>query len=171
MVAGSIPAGCATWNTMEESVYCRPENAGLTCVESPDSMNDTIKLLSEKLSLPESTIRNAIGVLLNLLREKTPTAEFEKFVGLVPGAAELVSQVPAAASSVTGGLGGLLGMLGGQAADLAKASTALQQAGVPTDKIIPLATEFFAKAREFAGPEVIGDLSRSFPILKTLLKS
>ena len=134
-------------------------------------MNDTIKLLSEKLALPESTIRNAIGVLLNLLREKTPAVEFEKFVALVPGAAELVSQVPLAASGATGGLGGLLGMLGGQAADIAKATAALQQAGVPTDKIIPLATEFFAKAREAAGPEVIDDLSRSFPILKTLLKS
>jgi len=62
-------------------------------------------------------------------------------------------------------------MLGGQAADLAKASAALQQAGVPTEKIIPLATEFFGKAREAAGSEVIDDLSRSFPILKTLLKS
>jgi hypothetical protein len=134
-------------------------------------MNDTIKLLSEKLALPESTIRNAIGVLLNLLREKTPAAEFEKFVSRVPGAAELVSQVPAAASGATGGLGGLLGMLGGQAADLARASAALQQAGVPTDKIMPLVTEFFAKAREAAGPEAIDDLSRSFPILKTLLKS
>ena len=135
-------------------------------------MNDTIKLLSEKLALPESTIRNAIGVLLNLLREKTPAAEFEKFVNLVPGAAELASQVPAAAASgATGGLGGLLGMLGGQAADIAKATSALQQAGVPTDKIMPLATEFFAKAREAAGPEVIDDLSRSFPVLKMLLKS
>jgi len=131
-------------------------------------MNDTIKLLSEKLALPESTIRNAIGVLLNLLREKTPAAEFEKFVHLVPGAAELVSQVPAAASGATGGL---LGMLGGQAADIAKATAALQQAGVPADKIMPLVTEFFAKAREAAGPEAIDGLSRSFPILKTLLKS
>ena len=134
-------------------------------------MNDTITLLAEKFALPESTIRNAIGVLLNLLREKTPAAEFEKFVALVPGAAELVSQVPAAASGAAGGLGGLLGMLGGQAADLAKASAALQQAGVPADKIVPLATEFFAKAREVAGPEVIGDLARNFPILKTLLKT
>ena len=62
-------------------------------------------------------------------------------------------------------------MLGGQAADLAKASAALQQAGVPADKIMPLATEFFVKAREIAGPEVIGDLARNFPILKTLLKT
>ena len=134
-------------------------------------MNDIIKLLSENLALPESTIRNGIGVLLNLLREKTPEAEFEKFLNLVPGSAELVSQIPQAAVSATGGLGGLLGMLGGQTADLAKASAALQQAGVPADKIIPLATEFFVKAREVAGPEVIGDLARNFPILRTLLKT
>jgi len=134
-------------------------------------MNDIIKTLAEKLALPESTVRSAVGVLLNLLREKVPGTEFEKFVNLVPGCAELVAGIPQAAAGATGGLGGLLGMLGGQAADLAKASAALQQAGVPADKIMPLATEFFVKAREIAGPEVIGDLARNFPILKTLLKT
>ena len=134
-------------------------------------MNNIIKTLAEKLALPESTVRSAIGVLLNLVREKTTGTEFEKFLNLVPGSAELIAQIPQAAAASTGGLGGLLGMLGGQAADLAKASAALQQAGVPADKIMPLATEFFVKAREVAGPEVIEDLARNFPILKTLLKT
>jgi hypothetical protein len=134
-------------------------------------MNDIIKFLAEKLSLPESTVRSGVGVLLNLLKEKTSGTEFEKFVNLIPGSAELISQVPRAAVETTGGLGGLLGMLGGQAADLAKASSALQQAGVPTDKIMPLAKEFFEKAREAAGPEVIEEISKGFPILKTLLKT
>ena len=134
-------------------------------------MNDIIKHLAEELALPESTVGSAAGVLLNLLREKATEAEFEKLVKLVPGTAELVSQFPQAATGAAGGLGGLLGMLGGQAADLAKASAALQQAGVPADKILPLATGFFVKAREIAGPEVIEDLSRSFPILKMLLKT
>lgn len=133
-------------------------------------MNDIIKTLAEKLAMPEATVRSAVGVILNLLKEKATGAEFEKFVNLIPGSAELISQVPRAAAETAGGLGGLLGMLGGQAADLAKASSALQQAGVPADKIMPLATEFFEKARESVGPEMIGDLSRSFPILKTLLK-
>lgn len=134
-------------------------------------MNDLIKSLSEKLALPETTVRSAVGVLLNLLREKTSGTEFEKFVSLIPGCQELVSQVPKAAADASGGLGGLLGMLGGQAADLAKASSALQQAGVPADKILPLAKEFFEKAQEAVGPEVIGEMSKNFPILKTLLKS
>lgn len=134
-------------------------------------MNEMIKLLSEKLGLPESTISSAIGVLLNLLKEKIPGAEFEKFITLVPGAAELVARAPKAAMDAGSGLGGLLGMLGGQAADLAKASAALQQAGVPTEKIMPLAKAFFEKAREVAGPETIDEISRNFPLLKTLLKS
>ena len=137
-------------------------------------MNDIIKTLAEKLALPESTIRSAIGVLLNLVREKVSAAEFEKFVNLVPGCAELIAQIPqvaAGSAGAAGGLSGLLGMLGGQAADLAKASAGRQQAGVPVDQIMPLATEFFVKAREVAGPEVIEDLSQNFPILKTLLKT
>ena len=134
-------------------------------------MNDIIRILAEKLALPESTVRSAVGVLLNLLREKTSGTEFEKFVSLIPGCRELVSQVPKADADASGGLGGLLGMLGGQAADLAKASSALQSAGVPADKILPLAKEFFEKAQEVVGPEVIGEMSKNFPILKTLLKS
>jgi hypothetical protein len=139
--------------------------------KTPDPMNDIIKFLAEKLSLPESTVRSGVGVLLNLVKEKTSGTEFEKFVNLVPGSAELIAQLPQAAVETTGGLGGLLGMLGGQAADLAKASSALQQAGVPADKIMPLAKEFFEKAREAAGPEVIEEISKGFPILKTLLKT
>lgn len=131
-------------------------------------MNDIIQFLAEKLSLPEATVRSGIGVLLKLVKEKTAGTEFEKFVNLVPGSAELISQVPQAAAETAGGL---LGMLGGQAADLAKASSALQQAGVPADKIMPLAKGFFEKAREVAGPEVIEEISKGFPILKTLLKS
>lgn len=134
-------------------------------------MNEIITFLSNKLALPESTISSAIGVLLNLLKEKTTGTDFEKFVHLVPGSAELMAQAPKAAADSAGGLGGLLGMLGGQAADLARASTALQQAGVPTDKIVPLAREFFAKAQEVAGPGVVADISNSFPMLKALLKS
>ena len=134
-------------------------------------MNDLIQSLCEKLALPETTVRSAIGVLLNLMREKTSGTEFEKFVSLIPGSQELISQVPLAAAEASGGLGGLLGMLGGQAADLAKASSALQSAGVPADKILPLAKEFFEKAQEAVGPEVIGEMSKNFPILKTLLKS
>lgn len=134
-------------------------------------MNDLIQSLCEKLALPETTVRSAIGVLLNLLREKTSPAEFEKFVNLIPGGMEWVSQMPETAAGASGGLGGLLGMLGGQAADLAKASSALQQAGVPADKILPLAKEFFEKAQEAVGPEILGEMSKNFPILKTLLKN
>jgi len=134
-------------------------------------MNEMIKVLSTKLGLPESTVSAAIGVLLNLLKEKTTGTEFEKLLHLIPGSAELAAQAPKAMASASGGLGGLLGMLGGQAADLAKASAALQQAGVPSDKIMPLAKEFFAKAREVAGPDVMDEISQSFPLLKMLLKS
>lgn len=134
-------------------------------------MNEIIQFLSEKLALPEATVRSAVAVLLNLLKEKTSGTEFEKFASLIPGSQELIFQVPQAAAEASGGLGGLLGMLGGQAADLAKASSALQGAGVPADKILPLAKEFFEKAQEVVGPEVIGEMSKNFPVLKTLLKS
>ena len=134
-------------------------------------MDDIIKSLSEKLALPEATVRSAVEALLALIKDKTSEADFGKFVGLIPGCQDLISQIPKVATGAPGGLGGLFGMLGGQAADLAKASSALQAAGVPADKILPLAREFFEKAQEAVGPEVFEEMSKSFPILKSLLKS
>lgn len=133
-------------------------------------MNDLIKSLSEKLGLPESTITSAVGSLMTLLKEKLPGADFEKLAASFPG---LISQVSSTASaSASGGatrLSGLIGLIAGQAGDLAKVTASLQEAGVPAEKILPLVQGFIEKAREVAGPETIAQIAESFPMLKGLL--
>ena len=61
------------------------------------------------------------------------------------------------------------GLLGGQMGDAAKALGALQQAGIPLDKAVPLAEQFLEHAKELAGPETVESLLGSVPALKAFL--
>ena len=141
------------------------------------TMEQIIQSISTKLGLPESSIRSALHSLLSFLRTKTGDAQFEQFLAMVPGAKEFAASAPPAPAAETkenGALfGGLLGaaggLLGGQAGDLAKILTSLQQAGIPTEKIAPLAQEFLVQAREIAGPEPVDRLLQSFPLLRSLV--
>lgn len=135
------------------------------------SMNEIVKALSLKLGLPESAVANGLGLLINFMKQKATGTQFEKFAAMVPGVQQLAASAPIPeAGAGGGGFGGLLGgLLGGQAGDLAKAMSALQQAGIPADKVLPLASGFIDQARTIAGPEAVDGLLDSVPVLKNLL--
>ena len=136
-------------------------------------MNQIITLLSQKLGLPEETVKSGLATILRLLKEKTAGSDFEKLIALIPGAADLLASAPAASSDAGGLLGGILGaaggLLGGQAADAAKALSAFQAAGVPVDKIAPLARGFFDQIQASGGAELTDKLMESIPALKAML--
>jgi len=135
-------------------------------------MNEMIALLARNLGLPESTIASGIAVLVRLLKEKSTGGEFEKLAALVPGLAE-ISEKATAAPGGEGLFGGLLGaaggMLGGQAADLAKAVAGFQQAGVPVDKIAPLVRGFLEQVQASGGADLVSQLASTIPSLKSVL--
>ena len=68
-------------------------------------MNQIIQFLSQKLNLPDGVVRSAAGVLLNFIKQKATGSQFESFVGLLPGAKELMAS--SAGTEATGG-GGLM---------------------------------------------------------------
>lgn len=138
-------------------------------------MDEILQSLSAKLGLPEANIRSAVHSLLDFLHTKVDDVQFEQFLAMVPGAKEfMASAPPAPAGGSQGGgfLAGLLGAAGGimgsQGADLAKVLDALQRAGIPTEKIAPLAQEFITKAKEVAGPETVDSILQKFPLLRSL---
>lgn len=137
-------------------------------------MNQIITLLSQKLGLPEATVKSGLATILRLLKEKASGSDFEKLISLVPGAADLLASAPAPASSGDGGLlGGILGaaggLLGSQAGEAAKALSAFQSAGVPVDKITPLACGLFDQVQASGGAELTDKLMESIPALKAIL--
>ena len=137
-------------------------------------MNQIIQFLSQKLNLPEGVVRNAVGILLNFIKQKATGSQFENFIGLLPGASELMASSAGTEASGGGGLlGGLIGavggLFGGHGAEAAQAISALEKAGVPADKTLPLAKGFFEQAKQIVGPDAINQLAANVPALQGFL--
>ena len=138
-------------------------------------MEQIIKTLSAQLNLPESVVRTGVGIILNFIKQKAVGTEFEKFAALIPGSAGAMASAPAPGAG--GGAGGLLGdligkaggLLGGNLGGAAEAIGALQQAGIPLDKAVPLASGFFEQANSVAGPEAVEALLGQIPALSSFL--
>ena len=139
-------------------------------------MDQIIKSLSQSLGLPEGAVRAGLGVLLNMIKQKTAesgSSQFGALINLLPGAANLMTSAPGApAQSSAGGLGGLLSaagsLLGGNLGQAAQAVSALQGAGIPMDKAAPLASGFFEEAKSVAGPEAVEAVLSQLPALGSL---
>lgn len=137
-------------------------------------MDEIIASISRSLNLSESAVRSGAGIILNFLKEKVSATDFDQLLQQFPGAADLLSSAPAAGAAGSGGLlGGLLGkaggLLGGNLSGAAEAVGALQQAGVPLDKAVPLLKEFLSQARTVAGPDAIDTILSKVPALQALL--
>jgi len=138
-------------------------------------MDQIIKSLSQSLGLPEGAIRAGLGVLLNMIKQKTAASgnsQFGALINLLPGAADLMASAPGAPAQASGaGLGGLLSaagnLLGGNLGQAAQAVSALQGAGIPLDKAAPLASGFFEQAKSVAGPEAVDAVLSQLPDLSS----
>jgi hypothetical protein len=135
-------------------------------------MEQIIQAISSKLNLPESTVREGVGIILNFLKQKGGP-QFDQFAALLPGAEGLISAAPETSAGAAGLLSGIMGkasgLLGGDLGGAASALAALQQAGIPIDKAVPLAGEFVEQAKSVAGPEAVESLLNGIPALKSLL--
>ena len=138
-------------------------------------MDQIIKSLSQSLGLPEGAIRAGLGVLLNMIKQKTAASgnsQFGALINLLPGAADLMASAPGAPVQSSGaGLSGLLSaagnLLGGNLGQAAQAVSALQGAGIPMDKAAPLAAGFFEQAKSVAGPETVDAVLSQLPDLSS----
>ena len=110
-------------------------------------------------------MQSGLAAMLGLLKEKISVPDFEEVLGMIPGAQGLAASLPAAPAAGAGLLGGMFGSAG----DAIKALSAFQRAGVPTDKIAPLAQGVFDQVRDSGGTELIGKISESIPALKAML--
>lgn len=141
-------------------------------------MDQIIKSLSQSLGLPEPAVRAGVGILLNLVKQKSAAAggaQFNALLGLLPGASELMTSAPAGGGSAAGGggaLGGLLSaagsLLGGNLGEAAQAASALQGAGIPLDKAGELASGFFTEAKSVAGDDAVNAVLKNLPAIASM---
>lgn len=151
---------------------------------------DFVTQASGSLGIGEDKARSATGALLGAIQGGADKGDFQKLLGALPGAADLVKGAGAApAASGGGGLGGMLGGLGGAAAkgggglmDVAggllggKAGGALsllgalQGAGLDASKGGSFVTMFLAFVKEKAGAGLLSSLTSKMPELAKFLK-
>jgi hypothetical protein len=139
-------------------------------------MDQIIQSLAQRLNLPESTIRSALGVLLRYLKSHVGEERFQELQKSIPGLAGVTSSAPESESSPGGDLlGGLLQkagtMFGGEQGGAAELLGSLQKAGLPLQKAAPFASGFLEEARGAVGSETVDKILDSVPGLKAALAS
>ena len=130
-------------------------------------MDEIIKVISERLDVSESVVREAIKVLLAFIQRRTAGTKLEKIIAEIPGASSLLAEIPDAKLSDGAGL---FSRLAGPLEDAARALSGLRSAGLDTKQIGPFIQAFLEKAREIAGPEVVEEFLRQVPILRSLVR-
>lgn len=138
-------------------------------------MEEIIRSISQKLNIPETSVRSGLQVLLTFLKDKSKGTQLEPFLEKIPGAQALLNTKVETPEGNSGFLGGILGsagsMIGGQAGDIAKVTAGLQQSGIDLTKIAPFVETFVEQARETLGPDVMNQIFEQIPALKALDKS
>jgi len=106
---------------------------------------ELIKMITSQLGVTEEQAKGGAGLLLSLAKGKLGEQDFAKIAKTVPGADDLLSQIP------SGGIGGMLGGLakkvtgGGGLADLASLAGGFKKLGLESDmvgKFVPIVVSF-----------------------------
>ena len=138
-------------------------------------MQEFITLAMGQLGTLEETTKAATGVVLNFLSKNALSGDVKELMAKLPGAEQMVSEAPAAASAAGAG-GGMLGSL------VAKATSAfggggasglvgtLQAAGLDVGKAGPFVSMFVGYAREKAGADSVSRITSNVPALAEMIK-
>jgi hypothetical protein len=137
-------------------------------VRWPFSLDEIIKVVSERLGVSELVARQAVKVLLEFARKRAAGTKLEKLLMEIPGVSSLLGEKTPSSAGRSSEVGGLVA---GSIADVAKAFFALRSAGLRSSQIRPFLETFLEKAREIVGPETTEEILRKIPALKAFLKS
>jgi hypothetical protein len=132
------------------------------------SLDHIVEVISRRLSLSESVVREAIKVLLEFARRRLTNTKFQEILAQIPGVSALLAEIPNVTSS---GGGGIFSSFGDTLGDVARVFSGLQAAGLQSGQIVPFVQAFIEKAREIVGPETVEELLKQIPMLKSLMKS
>jgi len=137
-------------------------------------MDQIIKALSARLNLPESAVRAGVGILLKFIQREAKGSQFDQLLSALPGAPEVMAAAPSGedSSSSNDFLGSLLknagNLLGGKVGETTEVAGAMNQAGIPLEKIGQLVGGFFKEAKTEAGDDVVNEILGQSPSLQAL---
>ena len=160
---------------LSKSPIVIPEMLIYTFTKRSPPMEQIIKALSAKLNLPESAVRAGLGILLNYIQKEAKGSQFEQLLSALTASSEVMAAAPSGGEPASSDdlLGSLLqnagNLLGGKVGETTEVLGALNQAGIPLEKIGELAGGFFSEAKNAAGDDVVNgilDQSASLQALK-----
>lgn len=122
-------------------------------------MDDLISKIMSEIDVDEETATNAVGIVLNLVKnEGNPADSVQQLFKALPGAGEL-------ADAHNEG-GGLMGSLGGGAM---AAFNKLTQAGLNMNQMKSVGAEVLNYAKEKTSEELVDELVNSIPGLSSFV--
>jgi hypothetical protein len=132
------------------------------------SLDQIVEVISRRLSLSESVVRETIKVLLEFARRRLTGTKLEAILAEIPGVSALLAEIPNVTPPRSEGV---FSIFGDTLGDVAKVFSGLQAAGLQSGQIAPFVQAFMEKAREIVGPETVEELLNQIPMLKSLVKS
>lgn len=125
-------------------------------------MDTIVYFIASKLRMPEYTVREGIKALLRLVEQNVDQETFDRLVGEIPGARELLNepdQEPAGkladVDMLNEFLSGVRGLIAGPSEDLVEILKRLQGAGLELTQIQPFVDAFLEKLEVEAGNEPV----------------
>lgn len=117
-------------------------------------MDELISRITEKVGIDADQAKNAVGAILAFLQKEGPEDRVNEMMEAMPGAQDLVDNVPAAGGGMLGGLmgGGVMG-LGQQ----------LMGMGLGMGEISGISKETIGFAKEKAGDGPVDEVIASIP--------
>ncbi len=126
-------------------------------------MDELIAKLTQAAGIDAATAQNAVGVIVNFLRQQAPAEAVEQATAAIPGAQQAADQqAQAQAGGIGGAIAGLGGLMGGDGGLMALAGQ-LTSAGLSMGQMQAVGKTLFAHVREKAGEEVVGAIVSAVP--------
>lgn len=120
-------------------------------------MDELIDTIADTVGLAPDQAREAVGIMLALVKSDGDQALVPELMAAMPGAAELADRHTEGSGSL---LGALPGALGGGAI---KAFASLTRAGLSTDQIKAVGKLLFEHAKVRAGEDLVRQVAGSIP--------
>jgi hypothetical protein len=110
---------------------------------------EIIKLLVDQLGVTENQAQGGAGAIFNMVKDKVSDDQFSNLSSAIPGLDSLMAAAPDSGGGLSGAIGGLTSMLGGEGAEklgnLAGLAGSFDKLGLDMDsvtKFIPIILSF-----------------------------
>ena len=137
-------------------------------------MNQLISELAGKFGMQSDQVEQGAGAVLNMIKEKASTEQFQSLLDKVPGASEWVGKAQNlsagagdSAEGMMGAVGGLMNKFG--ADGIGGLVSQLGSAGFKPETAMQFLPELLEKLKGQASPELINGILSKIPALQTLL--